>query len=241
MAAAGKRRYRTRSSKRYCQEKFCCLTEGAIAEYHCNQCKTDQCQDCDLSLHKSKLEFGFHDRQQIEPPPYEELCQIASLLSNLDCEDRNFADLRCENCDRNFCLQCFDNYHNSKDSRKTHRKITFKEYKHRQQSAVLEPIKPLSPLSLEDNSLTYISCPQVTESTDSMTSYNSIHSDHSQTSIPDLISSDSKTDMISLTRDLEESQIDERYLDCESFLLVDEQEMLQVTCVLFSIHTFTKD
>ncbi|XP_045162040.1 zinc finger FYVE domain-containing protein 1-like [Mercenaria mercenaria] len=227
MAAVNKRRYRTRSSKRYCQEKFCCLTEGAIADYHCSQCKTDQCQSCNSSLHKSKLEFGFHDIKHIEPPPYEELCQIASLLNNLDCEDRNFADLRCENCDRNFCFQCFDTYH-SKESRKTHRKTTFKEYKHRQQAAVLDTIKPLSPLSLEDDSLTFISCPQVSESTDSMTSYTSIHSDHSQTSIPDLISSDPKSEMLSLTRELEECQIDERYMDCESFLLVDEQETLQV-------------
>lgn len=225
MASANKRRYRTRSSKRFCQEKFCCLTEAAIAEFHCSQCKTDQCPNCESSLHKSKLEFGFHDRKQIEPPPYEQLCQIASLLNNLDCEYRNFADLRCENCDRNFCFQCFDIYH-SKDSRKTHRKITIKEYKHRQQAAILETIK--SPLSLDDNLLTYISCPQTSESSDSMMSYNSIHSDHSQTSIPDLISSDPKCDMLSLTRELEESQIDDRYMDCESFLLVDEQECLQV-------------
>ena len=237
MAAVNKRRYRTRSSKRYCQEKFCCLTEGAIAVYFCIQCKTDQCENCKSSLHKSKLEFGFHDIKPIEPPPYEDLCQIASLLNNLDCEDRNFADLRCENCDRNFCFQCFDTHH-SKDSRRTHRKTTFKEYKHRQQTAVLDALKPSSQAesSLEYDSLNFISCPPVVEisSSDSMTSYTSIHSDHSQTSIPDIISSDpnlsseQKLDMFSVSRELEECQIDERYMECESFLLVDEQETLQV-------------
>lgn len=230
MAAVSKRKYRTRSSKRRCQEKFCCLVEGAAADYHCRQCKTDQCSDCETSLHKSKLEFSFHDRQCIEPPPYEELCQIASLLNNLDCEDRNFADLHCDICERNFCFQCFDSYH-SKESRKTHRKLTFKEFKLRQKAPSFDTIKPLSPISLDDNSLTFVSFPQnldTTCSTESTMSFNSCHSDHSQNSIPDIISSEPKGDMFALTRELEESQIDERYLDCESFLLVDEQESLQV-------------
>lgn len=209
------------------------MTEGAVAEFHCKECKTYQCAKCETALHKSRLEFSFHERVTTELPPYEELCQIASLLSNLECEDRNFADLRCENCERNFCFHCFDTYH-SKDSRKTHRKLTFKEFRHRQQQAKAEEIKQLAPLSAEDDSLTFISLPQarevVSESSDSMMSYNSIHSNHSQSSIPDLISSGSelKPDLQSLTKELEESQIDERYLDCESFLLVDEKEDLQV-------------
>ncbi|XP_052767142.1 zinc finger FYVE domain-containing protein 1-like [Mya arenaria] len=229
MASAHRRKYRTRSSKKYCDEKFCCLTEGAFAVFVCSQCKTNQCENCDSSLHKSKLEFSFHDRQQIELPPYEELCQIASLLNNLDCEDRNFADLHCDNCERNFCFQCFDIYH--KDSRKTHRKYTFKEFKHRQSESTPEAIKPISPLEADDDSLTFLSCPQVSESFESMMSYNSFHSDTSQTSIPDILpeSAQTNSDMFALTRALEESQIDDRYLDCESFLLVDEQECLQLT------------
>lgn len=230
MAAASKRKYRTRSSKRRCQEKFCCLTEGAVADFHCNQCKTDQCADCETSLHKSKLEFSFHDRLPIEPPPYEELCQIASLLNNLDCEDRNFADLHCDICERNFCFQCFDVYH-SVESRKTHRKLSFKEFKHRQQVPAYDTIKPLSPVSLDDNTLTFVSFPQnfdVNCGTESMMSFNSCHSDQSQTSIPDILSSEPIGDMLALTKELEESFIDERYQDCDSFLLVDEQECLQV-------------
>lgn len=230
MASVSKRKYKTRSSKRHCQEKFCCLKEGAIADFHCRQCKTDQCPSCEISLHKSKLEFSFHDRQPIEPPPYEELCQIASLLNNLDCEDRNFADLHCDVCERNFCFQCFDTYH-SRESRKGHRKITVKEFKQRQLVPEQDTIKPLSPVSQDDNSLTFISFPQTLDTTcssESMLSFNSCHSDHSQTSIPDIISSEPKSDMHALSRELEMSQIDERYQDCESFLLVDEQESLQV-------------
>ena len=230
MAAVGKRKYRTRSSRRRCQEKFCCLTEEAVAEFHCNQCKTDQCPDCETSLHKSKLEFSFHERQPIEPPPYEELCQIASLLNNLDCEDRNFADLHCDICERNFCFQCFDVYH-STENRKTHRKLSFKEFQHRQKTHNFDTIKPLSPVSLDDNTLTFVSFPQNFDNacnSESMTSFNSCHSDHSQTSIPDIISTEPKSEMNLLAKELEESLIDERYLDCDSFLLVNEQECLQV-------------
>ena len=228
MATPSKRKYRTRTSKKYCEEKFCCLTEGATAYYYCKDCKTNQCVDCEPAIHKSKAEFDFHERCQLEPPPYEELCQIASLLSNLDCEDRNFADLHCDNCDRNFCLQCFDTYH--KEGKKTHRKYTFKEYKHRQTSSNLHAVLPISPVSQNDDSLTFVSCPQVSESFESMMSYNSFHSDTSQTSIPDIVqdSAPSNMDMLSLTNALAESQIDERYSDCDSFLLVDEQESLQV-------------
>ena len=234
MTSIQKRRYRTRSSKRLCQEKFCCLTEGASAEFYCVDCKTDQCSSCVSSIHKSKLDFNFHERKYIEPPPYEELCQIASLLQpNLDCTDRNFADLRCEICERNFCFQCFDIYH-LKDGKKGHRKLSFKEYKQRQliaAAAAGHSLKPVLPLSVEDDSLTYVSFPQSqsTESSDSMQSFNSIQdSGHSQTSIPDIILSEPKSDMLSLTRALEECQVDNRYTNCKSFLLVDEQENLQV-------------
>lgn len=230
MAAAQKRKYRTKSSKKYCEEKFCCLTEKAVAEFSCIQCKTNQCPSCESALHKSKLEFSFHDISRIENPPFEELCQIASLLNDLDCDDLNFADLRCENCDRNFCLRCFDIYH-KKESRKTHRKISFKEFKHRQQAAV----NTLSPVG-DNESLTFISCPQIIESSDSMTSFNSFHSDSSLTSTPDLLVSEPRTDMISITKELEDCQIDERFQDCASFLLVDEQEILQV--IIVTIYQF---
>ncbi|KAL4238677.1 Zinc finger FYVE domain-containing protein 1 [Mactra antiquata] len=223
MAAAHKRKYRTKSSKKYCQEKFCCLTDKAIAEFTCIQCKTDQCSSCESALHKSKLEFSFHDRTKIECQPFEELCQIASLLNDLDCPDVNFADLRCEICERNFCLQCFDIYH-KKESRKTHRKITFKEYKHRQESA----IKLLSPLLTDSDSLPFASCVQTTESFDSMLSFNSLNSDNSVSSTPDLLPTEPRSDLISLSRELEDCQIDERFQDCTSFLLVNEQETLQV-------------
>ncbi|KAH3850854.1 zinc finger FYVE domain-containing protein 1-like [Dreissena polymorpha] len=231
MATLNKRKYRTRSSKKHCEEKFCCLTEGAVAFYFCIQCKTNQCQNCESEIHKSKLKFDFHDRQSIDSPPYEDLCQIASLLNNLECEDSNFADLHCDNCERNFCRYCFDVYHN-KDSRKTHRKYSVKEYRQRQaEAAAIKAcsLKPLSPVSQFDDSLTFLSCPQISDSLeDSGMMYNSVHSDISQNSIPDLLTDSNKQDMHSLTKALEESQIDEQYADCDSFLLVDEQETLQV-------------
>ena len=226
MTTAYKRRFRTRTSRRFCQEKFCCPTEKAIAEFYCVECKSDQCESCEANIHKSKVHFTYHERKPIEPPPYEDLCQVASLLTNLDCVDGNFSDLRCEDCERCFCFQCFELFHN-KENKRNHKKVSVKEYKQKQLTAFQESVKPPSPVSLNSDSLTFVSCQQ-TESTDSMMSYSSFHSDNSQNSIPDLCIPAEKNDLSSLTKELEESFIDDRYSDCTSFLLVDEQENLQV-------------
>ena len=222
MTTTHKRRFRTRTSKRFCQEKFCCPTEKAIAEFYCVECKSDQCESCEANIHKSKVQFTFHERKPVEPPPYEDLCQVASLLTNLDCVDGNFSDLRCEDCERCFCFQCFELFHN-KENRRSHKKISVKEYKQKQLTTFQE-----SPVSFSGESLAFVSCDQTVESAESMLSYSSFHSDNSQSSIPDLCIPAEKNDLASLTKELEESFIDDRYADCSSFLLVDEQENLQV-------------
>lgn len=226
MTTAYKRRFRTRTARRFCQEKFCCPTEKAVAEFYCVECKSDQCQSCEANIHKSKAQFSFHERKPIEPPPYEDLCQIASLLTNLDCIDGNFSDVRCEDCERCFCLQCFELFH-SKENRKNHKKISVKEYKQRQLTAFQDSVQPHNSITSED-SLNFVSFQPTAESSDSMMSYSSFHSDNSQNSIPDLCIPAEKNDLSSLTKELEESFIDDRFADCASFLLVDEQENLQV-------------
>lgn len=227
MTTAYKRRFRTRTSRRFCQEKFCCPTEKAIADFYCVECKSDQCQSCEANIHKSKVQFSFHDRKPIEPPPYEDLCQVASLLTNLDCVDGNFSDLRCEDCERCFCFQCFELFHN-KENKKNHRKVSVKEYKQRQLTTFQDSSQSLSSLSSDNDSLKFVTLQPIPESSDSMMSYSSFHSDNSQNSIPDLCIPAEKNDLSSLTKELEESFIDNRYGDCTSFLLVDEQENLQV-------------
>ena len=233
MTTAYKRRFRTRTARRFCQEKFCCPTEKAVAEFYCVECKSDQCQSCEANIHKSKAQFSFHERKPIEPPPYEDLCQIASLLTNLDCVDGNFSDVRCEDCERCFCLQCFELFH-SKENRRNHKKISVKEYKQRQLTAFQDSVQPHNSITSED-SLNFVSFQPTPESSDSMMSYSSFHSDNSQNSIPDLCIPAEKNDLSSLTKELEESFIDDRFADCASFLLVDEQENLQVCFHLVAI------
>ncbi|KAK3597426.1 hypothetical protein CHS0354_040164 [Potamilus streckersoni] len=224
---------KSRSSKKVCEEKFCCLTEGAEGDLVCEQCKTNQCQACEAAIHKSKPHFEFHDRRPLKPPPYEELCQIASV-DDSECPGKNFADLRCYTCQRNFCFKCFDCYHKKYIKKQQHKKTSIKEYnKEKLERELLEraeAIKPISPLASGDDSLTFISCPQNFDSDDGM-SYASFHSDKSQLSgsIPDLcFPVEKELEMQSVTKALEESMIDEHYENCHSFMLADEQENLMV-------------
>lgn len=252
MAAVLKRNSRTKSSKRYCKEKFCCKTENTKAFIHCEDCDTDQCTECDEAIHKISIKFEFHDRRKLDPPPFEDLCQIGKTQNwLLVCEEENFADLRCEVCALNFCLSCFDDYH--KGNKKTHRKIFFKEFRQRQlQDQLNNHIKPSSPLEREDDSLTFMSCPQLqdqfpdfsphqTEVSDSkiysnnqsesMNSFSSAKSDHSQpSSIPDICLS-AGNEMSSIEAQLAESIIDlnDPYDNIKSFMLINDQEIIQVS------------
>lgn len=249
MAAAPRKISRTRSSKRYCKEKFCCKTENTEAFYYCEDCGSDQCSECDETIHKISVKFEFHDRRKLDPPSPEELCLI-SKISNLVCGEENFADLRCEVCALNFCFSCFDDYH--KGNRKTHRKISFKEFKQRQLQKQLDsPIKPSSPLQSDDDSLTFMSCPQLQDQfidialhqsedsvvklvrnnqTESMNSFSSAQSDHSQpSSIPDICLS-AGNEMSNIEAELAESIMDlnDPYENLKSFMLINDQEVIQV-------------
>lgn len=250
MAAVLRKNSRTRSSKRYCKEKFCCKTENTEAFYHCEDCGTDQCCECDETIHKISVKFEFHDRRKLDPTPSEELCQIDKVQNLLVCEEENYADLRCEVCALNFCFSCFDDYH--KGNRKTHRKTFFKEFRQRQlQKQLNNPLKPSSPLQSDDDSLTYMSCPQLldqvididlqltehleaqpadTTQTESMNSFSSAQSDHSQhSSIPDICLS-AGNEMSSLEAQLAESIIDlnDPYDNVKSFMLINDQEVIQI-------------
>ena len=206
---------RSRSSKRFCKEKFCCRSEETEARFHCFECDSDQCFDCDESIHGSNIKYEFHDRRLIEPAPADQLCQIHLTNANSTCRDINYADQRCVICDLNFCFACFDTFH--KGTKKTHRKITFKEFQQRElQKALNDPVKPNSPVgNHDDDSLTYVTLPQtetdipvidaVVDSgeTDSMTSFSSAKSDHSQpSSIPDICLSVENGEQTSLRRNL---------------------------------------
>jgi len=166
MAHFVKRFPRTRSSKRYCKEKFACQNEKSEAEYECESCGTVQCAACERKLH-SVSKYVHHDRIKLAPVPKELLCQHS-------CPDQNYADLVCTNCKLRYCELCFAKVH-SNPNKKFHQKIKFKRQTTPEsavQDKVLngkvevsdtnyDAIQPMSPLSIDVNdSLTYFSMPQ---------------------------------------------------------------------------------
>lgn len=89
---------KTRSSRKICDERLACTGLKPYAVFSCKQCDSNQCELCEALLHEDFL-LNLHERQVISGPPSDELCEGS-------CEDRNFADLNCRLCDRNYCLVC---------------------------------------------------------------------------------------------------------------------------------------
>lgn len=215
------RKFRTKTSQRFCSEKLCCRSETTIANNHCVDCGTDQCEDCSEAIHSANVSFEFHEKRPIEKPPVSDLCDIKCVLPSKSCIQENFADLWCEVCCARFCNYCFDNYHKL-PSKKTHRKISFKEHQSRELLLYEQSqmnIQPLSPIS-DDDSLTYVSFPQEEAST-TMINSTRIH----PVNIPDLCAEASCEDLVN---DLAESMLDSENEEVSSFMLIDDQESLKV-------------
>ena len=170
MSSKIKRTPKVRSSKKFCEEKFSCHGERVEAEYECDECKSLQCLNCETKLHQL-AKFVFHDRKRLQPVPSYQLCQLS-------CEDRNYSDVRCENCALNYCNQCFERMHSS-GKRKAHTKIQLTEALLQAQlhnntttgatsdqsiqssGEFFDAIKPLSSVGSNcDDSLTYVSMQQ---------------------------------------------------------------------------------
>lgn len=221
------KKFRTRSSKRYCGEKLCCRSETTIASFYCEDCGSDQCKDCCETIHSTNTSFELHDKNFIQCPLQSELCQISSILQTKTCIDENFADLWCEICCINFCNYCFEVFHKL-SSRKTHRKISFREHKLREQQKLEEEqfmnIQPRSPVSNGDDSisLTYVSFPQEEASVAMINISQQSH----PCNMPDLCVNTSDDDIVNT---LAESMIDSDYNDVTSFMLIDDQEQLKVS------------
>ncbi|XP_015911208.2 zinc finger FYVE domain-containing protein 1 isoform X1 [Parasteatoda tepidariorum] len=89
---------RVRSSRKICDERLACRGIKPYAVFNCKECGSNQCEACEALLHED-FRLNLHNRQIISGPPADELCEG-------NCEDRNFADLTCSLCNRNFCLVC---------------------------------------------------------------------------------------------------------------------------------------
>ncbi len=117
MSGRIKRYPRTRTSKKFCEERFACDGDKVEAVYQCEECGTVQCSQCEIRLHQ-RAKFAIHDRRRITPPPKEQICQA-------HCVEQNFADVTCQNCEENYCQPCYDRLH-AFGKKQKHKKAQFK-------------------------------------------------------------------------------------------------------------------
>ncbi|GFY72984.1 zinc finger FYVE domain-containing protein 1 [Trichonephila inaurata madagascariensis] len=106
---------KVKSSRKVCDERLACRGNKPYAVYSCKQCDSNQCEACEALLHED-FRLKLHEREIISEPSYEELCEG-------NCEDRNFADLTCNQCERNYCFVCDHIIHCQ--TNKTHTRTKF--------------------------------------------------------------------------------------------------------------------
>lgn len=213
------------SSKSYCEEKIACDGDYTEAEFSCVECGTLQCEACEGRLHELS-KYLFHDRRRLQLPPQNELCQLS-------CTERNYADVKCEDCRLQFCNECFQKMHsNGKRSQHTVVSVNFGQQRMNQQN--------LSQMSLCDESATQDKPGNTAVSVcnEQYLSVRSSMSDHdSLRSLPDIAADagiiPSSPIRNSITSDSEAKQLEEDideeiYKNCKSFLLADQAEILQV-------------
>jgi len=169
---------KSRPSASYCRERFACARAKALASYECEECETEQCDDCERQLHEDR-KYAAHSRRKIRQVSPERLCE-----AKLPCEPRNFADVVCIDCGNcRYCFDCDRKVHCAKSSSprastvklSNHRREPFSYPSHQtfpgypassvadpnEPSGLLSsPVKTLSPLSSNDDSLTFFSLPQ---------------------------------------------------------------------------------
>lgn len=102
------------TSKKFCQEKLACHGQP-LANYQCKECRTLQCEACENLLHEN-AKFLFHDRVVLTPVS-------PSLLCQENCQEKNFADVHCEGCNKNICFECEELTHTT--ARKLHQRVPF--------------------------------------------------------------------------------------------------------------------
>ncbi|XP_074660644.1 zinc finger FYVE domain-containing protein 1-like isoform X2 [Tubulanus polymorphus] len=262
MSTGSKRIQKTQTSKRFCQEKYACTGLKTEASFTCEECKTVQCSACDARLH-SFAKFLHHERRRLEPPPESLLCQMS-------CEDRNYADVHCVECEVNYCFSCDSKIH-VQGRRKSHKRQSYKEFlaaraKEKRNEELEQAMKEFSPeldervsklspldldLSLTNpfetaadfNETVIQNQPQPSTSRSNKTESCVSNADHDcmdyssdlkfvtlydQDRMSTHSTSSGQTSLPDITNCTNSSLSEDAYAACHSFMLVDDQEELQV-------------
>lgn len=89
---------KVRCSRQCCEELLACKKGKAYASVYCNECKSYQCEECNCLIHENQ-DYVRHLFEPVVAPCESYLCQGS-------CKGRNFADVTCVACDKNFCNLC---------------------------------------------------------------------------------------------------------------------------------------
>ena len=82
-----------------------------MAHFECKECSTFQCDICEELLHENSR-FIFHERNALNEISDDLICEG-------DCEERNFIDVECKDCNRKLCFACDQTSH-AQGARKKH-------------------------------------------------------------------------------------------------------------------------
>lgn len=147
---------KVRCSVTLCNEEYACAVgREAEASFTCEQCRTNQCTECERRLHELSR-YADHNRHPLVPPDPNALCNSPSSIC---CRPRNFADLVCDDCDNQgrFCFDCDARYHISQPL-STHRRRPCEEYLARRNYETTR-VHNESNSPVSDDSLPYFSLP----------------------------------------------------------------------------------
>lgn len=99
------------------------------------ECKTLQCEVCDELLHEN-ARFEFHERNPIPDQAPDLICGYRL------CEDQNYADLFCTECNIRICFTCDPLIHSS-GRKQNHTRIPYSQYLQQLQQQEEESGEPL--------------------------------------------------------------------------------------------------
>ena len=199
---------KTRSSKVYCQEKFACDGERVEAVYECEDCGSKQCSVCSVKLHELP-KFVFHDLKKVTPIPSDRLCQEACKEANyadLRCQDCKlnlcfgcFARMHSNGKKAQHKKTPFSMFidtskettipslRNLEEKSSSSLNPTFSndtELDLKVPPGEMSALKPMSPFSLPDDSLTYFTMPQRQDSDTVMDGTSSLSRNASTPRVP---------------------------------------------------------
>ena len=122
---------------------FACLGVRPEAHFLCRDCNTYQCQLCEELLHESP-QLEFHCRKRLAVVDEGLICQNR-------CQTANLSDIHCVECNKNYCFSCDTSLHSSANKRK-HQRNPFEQSESKPEDETNEEFFSLCPIAANNTS-----------------------------------------------------------------------------------------